>query len=128
MVDSLGYRAKFAVLAPSTNTVVQPEFDAMRPPGVTNHFSRIFIPNNPVKDDRDFLKLMDDIRAALMQAVENAARKQGRWLLVLDTVKGGEGERVYTRLGWQRTGVIPDYALFPDGRTCATTIFFKSLL
>jgi maleate isomerase len=70
MVDALGYRAKFAVLAPSTNTVVQPEFDALRPPGVTNHFSRIFIPNNPVKDDRDFLKLMDDIRAALMQAVD----------------------------------------------------------
>ena len=70
MVDSLGYRAKFAVLAPSTNTSVQPEFDAMRPPGVTNHFSRIFIPNMAVKNDRDFLKLMDAIRAALMQAVD----------------------------------------------------------
>jgi maleate isomerase len=70
MVDSLGYRAKFAVLAPSTNTSVQPEFDEMRPPGVTNHFSRIFIPNNTVKNDQDFLKLMDDIRAALMDAVD----------------------------------------------------------
>jgi len=40
MTDSLGPRAKFAVLAPSTNTSVQPEFDAMRPPGVTNHHSR----------------------------------------------------------------------------------------
>jgi len=72
MVDSLGYRAKFAVLAPSTNTSVQPEFDEMRPRGVTNHFSRIFIPNSRVKDDQDFLKLMDDIRAALMQAVDVA--------------------------------------------------------
>ncbi len=70
MVDSLGYRAKFAVLAPSTNTSVQPEFDAMRPPGVTNHFSRIFIPNMAVKDDADFLKMMDAIRAALMDAVD----------------------------------------------------------
>lgn len=70
MVDSLGYRRKFGVLAPSTNTAVQPEFDEMRPRGVTNHFSRIFIPNNPVTDDKDFLKLMDDIRAALMQAVD----------------------------------------------------------
>lgn len=70
MVDSLGYRRKFGVLAPSTNTAVQPEFDEMRPRGVTNHFSRIFIPNNPVADDKDFLKLMDDIRAALMQAVD----------------------------------------------------------
>ncbi|HUA57027.1 MAG TPA: hypothetical protein VMB81_32890 [Candidatus Sulfotelmatobacter sp.] len=70
MVDSLGWRAKFAVLAPSTNTTVQPEFDDMRPAGVTNHFSRIFIPNMTVKDDRDFLTMMDAIRAALMDAVD----------------------------------------------------------
>ena len=41
MTDSLGFRKKFAVLIPSTNTSVQPEFDAMRPVGVTNHISRI---------------------------------------------------------------------------------------
>ena len=70
MVDSLGYRAKFAVLAPSTNTVVQPEFDAMRPRGVTNHFGRIHIPNMTVKTDADFLALMDGIKAALMDAVD----------------------------------------------------------
>ena len=36
MTDSLGHRAKFGVLAPSTNTSVQPEFDAMKPWGVTH--------------------------------------------------------------------------------------------
>lgn len=70
MVDSLGYRMKFGVIAPSTNTSVQPEFDAMRPVGVTNHFSRIVIPDNPVTSDDDFNKLMDDIRAALMDSVD----------------------------------------------------------
>jgi maleate isomerase len=70
MVDSLGYRKKFGVIAPSTNTSVQPEFDAMRPRGVTNHFGRIHIPDNPVKDDKDFLRMMDDIRAELMNAVD----------------------------------------------------------
>lgn len=70
MVDSLGYRMKFGVIAPSTNTSVQPEFDAMRPVGVTNHFSRIVIPDNPVNSDDDFNKLMDDIRAALMDSVD----------------------------------------------------------
>lgn len=70
MTDSLGFRAKFGVIAPSTNTSVQPEFDAMRPYGVTNHFSRIHIPDNPVHDDDDFNKLMDDIRAELMVAVD----------------------------------------------------------
>jgi maleate isomerase len=70
MVDSLGYRMKFGVIAPSTNTSVQPEFDAMRPVGVTNHFSRILIPDNPVNSDEDFNKLMDDIRATLMDSVD----------------------------------------------------------
>lgn len=70
MTDSLGYRAKFGVLVPSTNTSVQPEFDAMRPAGVTNHTSRIIIPDNPVRSDADFSKLMQDIRAALLDAVD----------------------------------------------------------
>lgn len=70
MTDSLGYRRKFGVIAPSTNTSVQPEFDSMRPVGVTNHFSRIVIPDNPVRNDDDFNKLMNDIRATLMDSVD----------------------------------------------------------
>jgi maleate isomerase len=72
MTDSLGHRAKFAVLAPSTNTSVQPEFDAMRPPGVTNHHSRLVIPDMRVRDDRSFMAMMDSIRAALIPALESA--------------------------------------------------------
>jgi maleate cis-trans isomerase len=45
MTDVLGWRRKFGVIGPSTNTVVHPDFDDMRPPGVTNHYSRIFTPN-----------------------------------------------------------------------------------
>jgi len=67
------------------------------------------------------------VGAALLAAAERAARAAGRTLLVLDTVTGGDGERLYARLGWQRCGVIPDYALFPDGRPCATTVFYKQL-
>ncbi|RAH97759.1 arylmalonate decarboxylase [Acuticoccus sediminis] len=70
MVDSLGYRRKFGVIAPSTNTSVQPEFDSMRPVGVTNHFSRIVIPNDPVRSDEDFSLLMVNIRKTLMAAVD----------------------------------------------------------
>jgi maleate isomerase len=71
MTDSLGWRRKFGVIAPSTNTSVQPEFDSMRPVGITNHFSRIVIPDNPVKSNEDFLRLMDDIRATIMDAVDS---------------------------------------------------------
>ena len=45
MPDVLGWRRKFGAIGPSTNTVVQPDYDAMRPIGVTNHYSRIFTPN-----------------------------------------------------------------------------------
>jgi maleate isomerase len=72
VTDSLGRRAKFAVLAPSTNTSVQPEFDAMRPWGVTNHHSRLVIPDVRVTDDRSFMAMMDAIRAALFPALEAA--------------------------------------------------------
>ncbi len=67
------------------------------------------------------------IGAALLAAAERSALGAGKTLLVLDTVTDGDGERLYARQGWQRCGQIPDYALWPDGRPCATTIFFKSL-
>jgi GNAT superfamily N-acetyltransferase len=66
--------------------------------------------------------------AALLDAAENAAREAGRTLLVLDAVTGGAAERLYTRSGWQRVGVIPGYALFPTGGMCDTTYFYKALI
>jgi GNAT superfamily N-acetyltransferase len=63
----------------------------------------------------------------LMRAAEAAARECGRRLLVLDTVTGGDAERLYARLGWQRVGSIPGYALFPNGQPCATTVFYREL-
>ena len=67
------------------------------------------------------------IGAALMRAVEDRARAAGKTLLVLDTVTGLDGERLYARMGWTRVGVLPGYALFPDGTPCDTTIFYKGL-
>jgi GNAT superfamily N-acetyltransferase len=66
------------------------------------------------------------IGSALLAAAERCARDAGRTLLVLDTASG-EAERLYERQGWQRCGRIPNYALWPDGSPCATTILFKSL-
>lgn len=55
MTDVLGWRHKFGVLGPSTNTVVQPDFDGMRPAGVTNHYSRIFTPNADAVSNETFI-------------------------------------------------------------------------
>ena len=65
--------------------------------------------------------------AALMRAAESMALDCGRNLLVLDAVTGDAGERLYTRLGWTRVGVIPRYALMPDGAFCSTTYFYRDL-
>lgn len=72
MTDSLGWRAKFAVVAPSTNTSVQPEYDSMRPRGVTNHFARISIPDTKVDSDDSFMTMLHNIRGATEDAVDVA--------------------------------------------------------
>lgn len=69
-MDHLGYRAKIGTIGPSTNTIVQPDFDDMRPVGVTNHYGRIDIPNDPVDSDEDFLKLVNNINAGTLQAID----------------------------------------------------------
>jgi GNAT superfamily N-acetyltransferase len=89
-------------------------------------------PNQPHRGD--IAKLLvhrsargQGIAALLMEQAEAAARSAGKSLLVLDTVTGGDAERLYRRLGWNTVGVIPKYALFPDGRYCDTTVFWKQL-
>lgn len=67
------------------------------------------------------------VAQALMARAEQEARTAGKTLLVLDTVTGDPAERLYARLGWTAVGVIPGYALYPDGRPCDTTVFWKSV-
>jgi GNAT superfamily N-acetyltransferase len=67
------------------------------------------------------------VGAALLAEAERVAAEHGKTLLVLDTVTGSDGDRLYVRQGWHRVGEIPDYALWPDGRPCPTTVFYKRL-
>ena len=89
-------------------------------------------PNQPHR--ADIAKLLvarparkQGVAQRLMEHAEEASRLAGKTLLVLDTVTGDNAERLYTRMGWTRVGVIPNYALFPDGSWCDTTIFWKQL-
>ena len=63
---------------------------------------------------------------ALMRAAEAMARDCGKTLLVLDTASD-TAERIYERLGWVRVGVIPGYALLPQGGLCDTVLFYREL-
>jgi GNAT superfamily N-acetyltransferase len=67
------------------------------------------------------------IARLLMERAEAEARAEGKTLLVLDAVTGGDAARLYERMGWTTVGVIPGFALYPDGRPCDTTYFFKEL-
>ena len=89
-------------------------------------------PNQPHR--ADIAKLLvtrsargQGVATLLMRQAEEHARAAGKTLLVLDTVTGDAAERLYERLGWSKVGVIPKYALYPDGRSCDTTVFFKEL-
>ena len=66
------------------------------------------------------------IGKALMQSAEDAALAAGKTLLVLDTASA-DAERLYQRQKWVRVGEIPGFALFPDGRPCATVVYYKQL-
>ena len=69
MADTLGWRLKLGVLVPSTNTAVQPEYDAMRPPGVTNHVRGFRIPNAPTRTDAEFERQLENMRATMVDAM-----------------------------------------------------------
>ena len=109
MVDALGWRRKFAVIAPSTNTSVQPEFDDMRPRGVTNHFGRIWIPDDPIHDDADFERLMENIRAEVDNAIDRVMTCRPDYLIMGMSSEtfwdGAEGSRRLLEAVEQRSGV-----------------------
>lgn len=109
MTDSLGHRMKFGVIAPSTNTSVQPEFDAMRPYGVTNHFSRIHIPNDPIESDEDFDRLMHSIRAKLMESIDRVMTCSPGCVIMGMSAEtfwdGLEGSKLFQKNCEERAGV-----------------------
>jgi GNAT superfamily N-acetyltransferase len=90
------------------------------------------MPNQPHRSDLAKMLVHPHARrlgvgARLLAAAEDASRARGLWLMVLDTVTGSAGDRLYTAGGWTRVGEIPNYALWPDGRLCPTSYFYKDL-
>ncbi len=96
----------------------------------TVQFMHAWPPNQPHRADITKLLVHRNARGRgvgrlLMEQAELEARADGKTLLVLDTVSDSDAYRLYTRLGWVEVGEIPDFALWPDGRLCATTVFYK---
>ena len=109
MPDHLGYRQKFGALGPSTNTIVQPDFDDLRPRGVTNHYSRIIIPNNPVNNDEEFLQLVENINVSTVEAVDVLKSCEMDYLVMGMSAatfwNGRAGAEKYLKMMTERAGV-----------------------
>ncbi len=92
----------------------------------------VSIPNQPHRADLAKMLVHRAFRGrgigkALLLAAESYAISIGRHLITLDTVEGSEGDRLYTSAGYKKAGIVPGYALFPDGRYCDTAYFYKQL-
>ena len=143
MPDVLGHCAKFGVLVPSTNTIVEPDFYAMTPPGVTIHIGRIFIENPTMGDDAAFEQIMVQIRASIARAVADVTSAEPDYLVMgmsSETFWGGRKgneefqqrvralagipiatganacERAFAELGSRRLGVITPYQPVGDAQ------------
>jgi maleate isomerase len=101
MTDVLGWRKVFGVLGPSTNTVVQPDFDDLRVPGVTNHYSRIIVRNPTALSNADFLRGTDAIDAATHDAVRAVMTCEPDYLVLgmsaVTFYGGADGSLKWTR-------------------------------
>ena len=80
--DALGWRRKYAVVAPSTNTIVQPDMDDLRVKGVTNHYGRIYVPNMKVTDDESFVALVEAIGSTLYECVDRCMTCEPDYLVM----------------------------------------------
>ncbi|MFD0524974.1 hypothetical protein [Paractinoplanes durhamensis] len=95
MTDALGWRRKFGVIAPSTNTIVEPDFYAMTVPGVTAHFSRIHIRNQDLSSDDQFENLLVQIRGEIGFACERVLTAEPDYMVMgmsAETFWGGVEE------------------------------------
>ncbi|UFS97724.1 arylmalonate decarboxylase [Nocardia huaxiensis] len=109
MTDALGWRRKFGVIAPSTNTIVEPDFYRMTVPGVTSHFSRIHIRDQNMSDDAGMDRLLEQIRAELVSACERVLTCEPEYMVMgmsAETFWGGvEGNRQFVKQIHDVTGL-----------------------
>lgn len=107
--DVQGYRRLFGVLGPSTNTIVQPDFDDMRPAGVTNHYSRIYTPNSKAISDETFMAATHKISQGVVDAVRGVMTCEPDYLVMgmsaITFYGGAKGADEFQRMIERESGV-----------------------
>jgi maleate isomerase len=110
MTDRLGYRLKLGVVIPSTNTIVQPETDAMRPHGVTNHIGRIHIPDLPLTNDSEFEQIIEAIGPDLYGALDRVMSCKPAHMIMamsIPTFWGGTAGAAHLRARLEARAGVP---------------------
>ena len=109
MPDALGWRLKLGTLAPSTNTIVQPDYDDFRPVGVTNHFSRIFTPDSDALSNDTFAAGIAVIGSNVMDAVKSVMTCHPDYIVLgmsaLSFFGGAKGADAFVRRVHETSGV-----------------------
>ncbi|MBM4210008.1 MAG: arylmalonate decarboxylase [Gammaproteobacteria bacterium] len=107
--DVQGYRRLFGVLGPSTNTIVQPDFDDMRPAGVTNHYSRIYTANSKAISDETFMAATQKISQGVVDAVRSVMTCEPDYLVMgmsaITFYGGAKGADEFQRMIERESGV-----------------------
>lgn len=107
--DVQGYRRLFGVLGPSTNTIVQPDFDDMRPAGVTNHYSRIYTPNSKAISDETFMAATHKISQGVVDTVRSVMTCEPDYLVMgmsaITFYGGAKGADEFQRMIERESGV-----------------------
>ncbi len=109
MPDVTGYRSKFGVIVPSTNTVVEHDFNAVSPRGITFHAGRIYIDEGALDSDAAFEALLDQVRDEIDIAIRNVLTCEPDHLVMgmsAETFWGGlEGNREFEQRIQERAGM-----------------------
>ena len=107
--DALGWRLKFGVIVPATNTIVEPEFHSMTPAGVTCHTGRFPLKDVRISSDNDFERLVADIHANLDRAVDDLMSVAPDHIIVGVSAEsfwdGADGAEVIRNRLVEKTGV-----------------------
>lgn len=82
MTTVLADRAVFGVILPSTNTVVEDEYNQMRPPGVSFHAGRIYIRNESLDSDETFETFLEDLRLEMGRAIRDVITAKPDYLVM----------------------------------------------
>jgi len=131
LAEAVGFFTDIAEAVSRSEVILFAAFEAGRAIG-TVQLQPVWKPNQPHR--ADVAKMLvhsahrnQGLGQKLLDAVDIEAKRRGMTLLTLDTMSDSAAERLYLRTGYIKMGVIPNFALWPDGGFGDTSFFYKEI-